>query len=139
MKKIILSILTISLFTFSCSNDDDIAPSVPLGDYENGILVVGEGGFTTSGTVSFVSEDTGSTTNDIYFDVNNEDVGSFFQSIGFNGDQAYLVVDNGVISIVNRYTFEKMTEVQFPPNPKEFDMTTFRSAVVFSSWIGVVL
>lgn len=107
MKKIILSILTISLFTFSCSNDDDIAPSVPLGDYENGILVVGEGGFTTSGTVSFVSEDTGSTTNDIYFDVNNEDVGSFFQSIGFNDDQAYLVVDNGVISIVNRYTFEK--------------------------------
>jgi YVTN family beta-propeller protein len=107
MKKIILSILTISLFTFSCSNDDDIAPVVPLGDYENGILVVGEGGFTTSGTVSFVSEDTGSTINDIYFDVNNEDVGSFFQSIGFNGDQAYLVVDNGVISIVNRYTFEK--------------------------------
>jgi YVTN family beta-propeller protein len=107
MKKIILSILTVSLFTFSCSSDDDIAPIVPLGDYENGILVVGEGGFTTSGTVSFVSEDTGSTINDIYFDVNNEDVGSFFQSIGFNGDQAYLVVDNGVISIVNRYTFEK--------------------------------
>lgn len=107
MKKIILSIVTLSLFMFSCSNDDDMTVSAPLGDYENGVLIVGEGGFNTSGTVSFVSEDTGATTNDIYFDVNNEEVGSFFQSIGFNGDLAYLVVDNGTISIVNRFTFEK--------------------------------
>lgn len=111
MKKIILSIVTMSLFMFSCSNDDDITVSAPLGDYENGILIVGEGGFNTSGTVSFVSEDTGATTNDIYFDVNNEDVGSFFQSIGFNDDLAYLVVDNGTISIVNRYTFEKVGSI----------------------------
>ena len=40
MKKIIYSVLTLSLFVFSCSNDDDSStPSEPLGAYENGIIV----------------------------------------------------------------------------------------------------
>lgn len=111
MKKIILSILALSLFVLSCSNDDDMMQTQSLGDYENGILIVGEGGFTTSGAVSFVSNDLSNTENQVYFNVNNEDVGSFFQSIGFNGDLAYLVVDNGNILVVNRYTFVKEGEI----------------------------
>jgi YVTN family beta-propeller protein len=110
MKKRLLSIVALSLLIVSCSKDNDIALNptpTPVGEYENGILVVGEGGFDTSGTVSFVSEANNSSETDIYFDVNEEEVGSFFQSIGFNDGLAYLVVDNGTISVVNRDSFEK--------------------------------
>ena len=107
MKKIILSALSIALLVFSCSNDDDMIPTEPLGKYEDGILIVGEGGFSTSGTVSFVSDDLMTTENGVYFNVNNEEMGSFFQSIGFNSNLAYLVVDNGTIRVANRYTMEK--------------------------------
>jgi len=107
MRKIILSIFAASLLVFSCSNDDDMQTTVPLGEYENGIFVVGEGGFTTSGTLSYLSNDLTSTENGAYFNVNNEELGSFFQSIGLNDDLAYMVVDNGTINIANRYTLEK--------------------------------
>ena len=107
MKKIILSALSITLLFLSCSNDDDVTSTAPLGDYEDGLLIVGEGGFATSGTVSFVSSDLMTSENDVFFNVNNEDIGSFFQSIGFNDGLAYLVVDNGTITVANRYTMEK--------------------------------
>ena len=107
MKKIILSSFAVALLVFSCSNDDDMTPTAPLGDYEDGILIVGEGGFTTSGTVSFVSNDLMTSENGVFFNVNAEDIGSFFQSIGFNDNSAYLVVDNGTITVANRYTMEK--------------------------------
>jgi hypothetical protein len=107
MKKIILSSFVMLLLVFSCSNDDDMTSSAPLGDYEDGILIVGEGGFTTSGTVSFVSNDLMTSENGVFFNVNAEDIGSFFQSIGFNDSSAYLVVDNGTITVANRYTMEK--------------------------------
>jgi hypothetical protein len=76
MKKIILSSFVMLLLVFSCSNDDDMTSSAPLGDYEDGILIVGEGGFTTSGTVSFVSNDLMTSENGVFFNVNAEDIGS---------------------------------------------------------------
>ncbi|MDP5081520.1 MAG: cell surface protein [Winogradskyella sp.] len=107
MKKTILSTFALALLVCSCSNDDDMTPTVPLGDYENGIIIVGEGGFTTSGTISFVSDDLMTSENDVFFNINAEELGSFFQSIGFNDNLAYMVVDNGTITVANRYTMEK--------------------------------
>lgn len=109
MKKIILSILAVSLLVFSCSNDDDGDVLLPLGDYENGILVSGEGG---PSSVSFISNDYTSTQNEIYFNVNNENLGVYLQSIGFNDELAYIITDNAnSITVVNRYTFEKVDEI----------------------------
>ncbi|MDO7170625.1 YncE family protein [Mariniflexile sp. AS56] len=108
MKKIILSIFTLSLFVLSCSNDDD-AVVLPLGDYENGILVSCEGG---PSSISFISNDFMTTENQIYFNVNNEELGVYLQSVGFNDSDAYIVTDNAnTINVVNRYTFEKKTTI----------------------------
>lgn len=107
MKKF-LSILTITLLIFSCSNDDDQI-QLPLGAYDNGILVSGEGG---PSSVSFISDDYATLENEIYFNVNNESLGVYLQSIGFNNELAYIVTDNAnTINIVNRYTFEKVGEI----------------------------
>lgn len=109
MKKIIYSILTLSLLVFSCSNDDDLAtPSEPLGDYENGIIVSTEGG---PSSISYISNDLSTLENQVYFNVNNENLGVYLQSVGFNGNKAYIVVDAGTITVVNRYTFEKLGEI----------------------------
>jgi len=107
MKKVILSVLSLSLFFASCSNDDDNnGPSEPLGAYEDGIIVSGES--SPAGTVSFVSEDLTTVENQIYFNVNNESLGMFLQSIAFEDGLAYIVTDNSnTITVVDRYTFEK--------------------------------
>lgn len=110
MKKVILSIIAMSLFVLSCSNDDDITSTVLLGAYENGILVSGEGG--PAGSVSFISSDFSTTENEIYFNVNDEALGVYLQSIGFNGNLAYIVTDTAnSITVVDRYTFDKVATI----------------------------
>ena len=62
MKKLLYSILGLSLL-FSCSNDDDgTTTQEPLGDYENGIIVSAEGG---PASVSYISIDFSTSENDI--------------------------------------------------------------------------
>ncbi|MFV9550342.1 DUF5074 domain-containing protein [Algibacter sp. PT7-4] len=107
MKRIILSIL--SVFILSCSSDDDGGVQLPLGDYDNGILVSGEGG---PSSVSYISDDYLTVENEIYYNVNNENLGVYLQSIGFNDNLAYIITDNAnTITIVNRYTFLKEAEI----------------------------
>lgn len=106
MKKIIYSVLTLALLVTSCSNDDDLAtPSEPLGAYEDGIIVSSEGG---PSSISYVSNDFSTSENQVYFNVNGENLGVYLQSVGFHEDKAYIVVDAGTISVVNRYTFENL-------------------------------
>ena len=111
MKRIILSIFAMSLLIVSCSSDDDAGSSEPSGAYENGIIVNGEGSFSLPSSISFISEDLMSSENQIYFNVNNETTGGYLQSIGFNDDKAYIVVQDGTIKVVNRYTFEKLATI----------------------------
>ncbi|MGG6231438.1 YncE family protein [Tenacibaculum sp. SDUM215027] len=93
------------LFT-SCS--DDRSPSLPKGDYENGILISGEGNRSISGSVSFVSNDLTTVENTIYKKVNNAEFGEYVQSIAFDNDRAYIVTDNqNTVTVVDRYTFDK--------------------------------
>jgi len=108
MKKIILSIFAMSLLIVSCSNDDDGTTSEPLGAYEDGIIVSSEGG---PSSIDFISEDLTTIENQIYFNVNNEATGVYLQSLGFNDDKAYIVVQDGTITVVNRYTFEKLATI----------------------------
>ncbi|WP_326984728.1 hypothetical protein VUJ46_09425 [Chryseobacterium sp. MYb264] len=99
------------VFNVACSSDSDEIPAVT---YENGILISDEGGFSTpTSNVSFISNDLGKVYNKIYSTNNsNENLGNVLQSIGFNGDHAYLVSNvPNKIDIVNRYTFKKQTTV----------------------------
>lgn len=112
LNKLFLFIFTISLLLVSCSDDDD-GVDLPKGDFDNGILISHEGTFGgVTGTVSFIPEDLSAVQNDIYNATNGEDLGVFQQSIGFNGDLAFIVVDNAsTITVVNRYTFEKVSTI----------------------------
>ncbi|WP_179334503.1 YncE family protein [Winogradskyella costae] len=109
MKRIILSIFAMSLLIVSCSEDnDDNISTEPLGAYEDGIIISGEG---SPSSISYISEDLTTSENQIYFNANNEATGVYLQSLGFNDDKAYIVVDAGTITVVNRYTFEKLATI----------------------------
>tara|TARA_B100000929_G_scaffold290155_1_gene282837 strand:- start:21555 stop:22655 length:1101 start_codon:yes stop_codon:yes gene_type:complete len=101
-----------SILLSACSDDDDFNREIdePLGNYDNGILVLNEGG---TGTITYISEDLQTNEQAIYQAVNNgDDIGAYAQSIFFDGDLAY-IISNGsnLITVVNRYTFELIGKV----------------------------
>ncbi|HCE55642.1 MAG TPA: cell surface protein [Lutibacter sp.] len=104
ISKFLLSAFILSVIFVSCNNDDEIQE--PKGDYENGLLISGEGG--ASGSVYYVSYDFSTTESQIYKKVNNSELSVYLQSIAFDNSNAYIVVDNqNTITVVDRYTFLK--------------------------------
>ncbi len=107
----------------ACENDDNGSGSLPLGDYENGILITHEGPFNNgTGTVSFISDDLTITDNAIYNKVNNADLGNIVQSMAFVGQNAYIIANvSNKITVVNRYTFEEVASIDTGlNNPRYF-------------------
>ena len=106
-------LLSVLAFTVSCTSDDrdDIVQETPIsGTYNDGLFILNEGGFgSTNASITFLDNDD-QVYNSIFSGVNNRDLGDVAQSIGFNGDNAYVVVNNSsTIEIVNRNTFESIT------------------------------
>ena len=98
-------------------SDDDTFP------YENGFLVTNEGPFTTGfGSVSFLNNSLTNIDNDIYQDVNNDNLGNIVQSIGFNEGDAYVVANvSNRITVVDRFTFEEKARIEIGlENPRYF-------------------
>ncbi|WP_298476730.1 Calx-beta domain-containing protein [uncultured Maribacter sp.] len=85
--------------------------------FENGILVSHEGNFGQgNASISFVSSDLENIENGIYKSVNGVDAwGDNAQSIAFNGDMAYVIMNGSQkIEVVNRYTFESVATIGGP-------------------------
>lgn len=112
-KKLALLFLSLTLLFTSCSSDDDNTTPEPLGDYENGILISNQGNFTDGfGTVSYISNDFATTENNIFSNVNGRTLGAVAQSITFNGDLAYIIINaSNQIEVVNRYTFQSVATI----------------------------
>lgn len=100
------------LFSVSCTSDyEEIIPEIT---YNNGLFITNEGKYgTPNADVSFVSRDLSVMQNDIYkAKNNNENLGDVLQTMVFNGDKAYLLLNNSnKIAIVDRTTFRKTGEI----------------------------
>ncbi len=111
--KLVLVALVSSVFFVSCTNDDD-DKDVPLGNYDNGALILNEGGFGKgNSSVSYLSDDFVTQQNNIFSLVNPTiTLGDTGQSIGFNGDLAFIVLNgSNKIEIVNRYTMKYVATI----------------------------
>ncbi|MDB2606647.1 YncE family protein [Zobellia sp.] len=111
IKKVSILVAMAALFAVSCTNDDGVVTGEEQendGAYQNGILISNEGPFNNgTGTVTYISNDSLLVENGIFKLENNEDLGNIVQSIAFDGDLAYIVVNNShKIHVVNRYTFK---------------------------------
>ncbi len=104
LTRFFLAAISATFLFASCDNDDD--NDAPLGTYDNGVLVLNEGGL---GTVSYISSDLTTIQHDIFTLVNGDDldIGAYAQSMFFDGDRAF-IISNGSnkITVVNRYTLE---------------------------------
>ncbi|MCA0931511.1 YncE family protein [Lutimonas saemankumensis] len=124
MKKInyLFALLSLTIVFSSCSDDND-TPDEPKGDYENGYFVSNEGPFQNgSGTLTFVGND-GAVSQNVYKNVNGEDLGNIVNSMYIEGDKAYIVVNNSSrVVVVNRYTMEKEAVIDGEDinNPRHF-------------------
>lgn len=99
------------LFNVSCSNDDEVM--IPTTSYENGIFITNEGNFgTPNADVTFVTGDLSLKQDNIFAANNGSNLGDVLQTIAFNGNQAYLVLNNSnKVKVVNRYTFKSTGEI----------------------------
>ncbi|WP_310994157.1 YncE family protein [Aequorivita marina] len=136
MKKLLLLSLSTMLF-ISCSSDDDTpSPDYEPADYEKGVLITNEGPFNNgSGTITYVSNDYSTVSQNIYRNVNGNDLGNIVQSMGFGNDNAYIVVSNSnKIMIANRYTFESVDSIKTEmDNPRYFVETSGNKGYV-TNW-----
>lgn len=113
LKLTIYAILTLGAFT-SCTNDDLPTTEVPLGAYENGILIVNEGNFgQDNSSISYLSGDFATFQVNAFTAVNPSlTLGNTAQSISFNGDKAYVVVNvSNKIEVLNRYTLKHIATI----------------------------
>jgi hypothetical protein len=121
--KLALVVVTLAFTFTSCTNENDTPDDlfISLGDYENGIIISNEGNFNAgNASISFVSNDFSTVENNVYSNVNaNMPLGDTAQSIAFNGDLAYIVVNNSdKIEVVNRNTFESVATITGFDNPR---------------------
>jgi YVTN family beta-propeller protein len=106
-----LAVLMLVFFTSCSSEETTPSPYVPQGDFDSGVLVLNEGKWPEpTASISFISFDLSRTQNSIFLGVNPGTIlGDTAQSIGFNGNLAYIVVNgSNKIEIVNRYTMVKV-------------------------------
>lgn len=136
VKQIFLTTATAAFFLTGCTNDDGSIPPEPDSGpnetpnenpdenseaeplpYENGILVLNEGNFGAgNASVSFVSNDILTVENGVFGSVNGTDAwGDTAQSMAFDGDMAYIVVNNSQkVEVVDRYTFASIATIGGP-------------------------
>jgi hypothetical protein len=111
--KLVLIALVSSVFFVSCSDDDDNI-DVPLGNYDNGALILNQGGYGKgNASVSYLSDDFVTQQNNIFSLVNPTiTLGDTGQDIGFIGDLAFIVLNvSNTIEIVNRYTMKHVATI----------------------------
>ncbi len=106
-KQLVFSALLGITFFSSCTNDDEAIIDLPLGAYDNGVLILNQGGFGNgNASISYLSDDLTVFQNNIFSLVNPSTImGDTAQDIGFIDNLAYLVINgSNKIEIVNRYT-----------------------------------
>lgn len=118
--QLIFSLLFFSIIFTSCSDDDNVIEEEVI-NYSNGIIISSEGNWgDKDGSISYVSDDLSSlATNFIYTGENGVQLGSLIQSIAFDEENAYIVLDDAQsVVVVDKYTFKQKATITGFVNPR---------------------
>ena len=111
-KKLFFATIIGSFLFTSCTDDD--SPETPLGDYDNGVLILNQGGFGNgNASLSYLSNDLNTFQNNIFALVNpTVTLGDTAQDVGFYNNLAYVVLNgSNKIEIINRYTLAHVATI----------------------------
>ena len=114
MTKQFLVFATLTMFIFSsCNNEDDFSIFIPRGDYQSGLIISHEGNFGQgNASVAYVDNNLQTVEKGIFSNVNGLPLGDTAQSMAFNGDFAYIILNvSNKIEVVDRYTFESVETI----------------------------
>lgn len=115
MMKLKYLLFLLSIFSIvSCQKED--SPKLPEEEqsaYSKGVFIINEGNFGSgNSSVSFLNEESSTTENNIFQNVNASLLGDTAQSMAFSDDLALIVLNvSNKIEIVNRNTFESMATI----------------------------
>lgn len=128
--------LAFMAFTVSCSSsDDNDGPTPPEPDmFGQGVFILNQGNFGTgNSSVSFYSQE-GELTNDIFVMMNGRTLGDTGQSMYFDDENAYFVMNgSNTVEAVNRRTFKSLGTVSSGlSNPRYMTVANNRGYV--SNW-----
>lgn len=133
----LFSILVSGLFFITSCKEDDCC-SQPEINYSTGVFVVNEGGFGSTGTITWHNPQTGETVQDVFGRENDgAALGEFVQSIGFYNGRAYIVV-NGAnkVVVVDAATFKFVDTIGGLALPRFFQPSLSNPNVAFVSQWG---
>lgn len=128
----ILVLLFFVIFTSSCDDED----SGPKGKYEDGAIVINEGGFgAANGTITHFNTVSGEVEQNIFRNAGGDFAGDVVQSITFEDDKGYVVVNgDNKIEIVNGNTFESLGTIENEAIDKPRYVEVINNKAYISVW-----
>lgn len=141
MRKILVPMFAITIL-YSCSNSDDDQFIDPDAKYFNGFFITNEGNFNkTNGTISHLSSDFNSVSNDVFRNANGRGLGDVVQSMVVHGDYAFIIVNNSnTIEVVEKNTFKSVytiTEALNSPNYAAINNNKLYVSSLYDSSINI--
>ncbi len=133
--KLIFKLFLFNLVLISCNDNDKPGLEEFLDRYENGIMISSEGNFgDKDGSLSFVAGDYSFASNFLYKEVNGAQLGGLVQSVAFDDENAYIILnDVSTIVVADRYTLEKKSVIMAGlENPRY--MTIFNGKGYITNW-----
>ena len=122
LSKLPFFLLLLFLAFSACRDARDPDPPASGTDYSRGVLVVNEGPFGGTGTITWHDPSTGETVQDVFGQANGgAALGQFVQSVTVHDDRTYIVV-NGAnkIYVVDARTFEFLDTIGGLALPRYF-------------------
>ena len=107
----ILPLLAVSLFVFSCSDDD--TPFVEIPPLPSGYFIVNEGGFGNANTsISFYDRTNDTIFNNVFETANGRPLGDQTQSMTVVGNRGFIVVQNSAkVEVINTSDFTSIATI----------------------------
>lgn len=114
-------LLTLGI-TSGCEKDKKDDPVTPTGAYAIGTYITNEGSFgAANGSLSFYNSTTNKVENNIFAKENSRPLGDVVQSIGFDGNNGYILVNNsGKIEVIDRNTARSTATINDVPGIRFF-------------------
>jgi len=93
--------------------------------FNNGLFIVNEGQFSnTNASLDFFLPHKDTVFQNVYQTVNNEELGDIFQSLSFDDNNLYLIINNsGKIIVIDRLTLQKKGTIEGLPSPRQMVYT----------------